>query len=56
MAPSGSDSQSRTPPATGISPEIPPLTIEEARRILSALEDVLSAGETILIGGQAVAL
>jgi hypothetical protein len=56
VAPSGSDSQSNTPPATGIHPEIPPLTIEEARRILSALEDVLSAGETILIGGQAVAL
>ena len=39
-----------------ITPEIPPLSIEEARRILLRLEDVLASGETILIGGQAVAL
>lgn len=44
------------PPDASIPPEIPPLRIEEAHRILSALEDILAAGEAILIGGQAVAL
>jgi hypothetical protein len=34
----------------------PPLTLEEARRILLRLEDALAGGDAILIGGQAVAL
>lgn len=37
-------------------PAIPPLTIEEARRILLQLEDALADSDAILIGGQAVAL
>lgn len=37
-------------------PAIPPLTIEEARRILLKLEDALADSDAILIGGQAVAL
>lgn len=56
MQPPGSDSSSSSTSAASIPPEIPPLRIEEAQRILSALEDVLGAGEAILIGGQAVAL
>jgi hypothetical protein len=43
-------------PAANTPPEVPPLRIDEAHRILSALEDVLAAGEAILIGGQAIAL
>jgi hypothetical protein len=48
---SGSDSPLNVPPAASL----PPLGIEEARRILTELEDVLAASEAVLIGGQAVA-
>jgi hypothetical protein len=34
----------------------PPLTIEEAERVLARLEEVLASNEVVLIGGQAVAV
>ena len=34
----------------------PPLTVEEAARILGRMEEVVAAKDVVLIGGQAVAL